>query len=489
MVSSFPRRIENTSRFCCKAQTIAPNMTPRLALIVCVLFISWLFAMRREGRAKAPAVIWLPTLWVVILGSRPVSSWFGIEVQAANGDAYLEGSPFDRLIYLFLISSAFLILLKRGVSWGSIAASNKWIVIYFLYFGISVLWSDFPFVAFKRWTKDLGNVFMVLLILSEPNPIESMKTVFRRCLYLLIPLSVLFIKYFPELGISYDPWEGQQFVQGVALTKNSLGSTVAVCTLFLVWELLERHNKGPGARTKIERINSFLLLAMAMWLLVKANSATAFSCTMLGSAGLFATSLPAVRKRLDRFAAYVTLGACAALFFYAVFDLQGGALQMLGKDATLTGRTEIWQMVLDEKTNPLIGAGFYSFFMGSRVARFWETYSLNVNQAHNGYVQTYLDGGAIGVCLLVMMLWSSGRTIAGKLVAEPYWAGPRAIFCAIILLYNWTEATFSRLSPLWFVLLLVIMEYPRTGKARCAGESETPTSAHLQATPIPEQNR
>jgi exopolysaccharide production protein ExoQ len=451
-------------------------MGPNLALFLCVLYIFWLIARDRRRLANVSAATWIPTLWVIILGSRPISNWFGMEIHEVGAAAYLEDSPLDRFIFLTLIVSAFLTLQKRRVPWRNLRANNKCLVIYFAYFLISVLWSVSPFVAFKRWIKDLGNVLMVIVILSEADPIEAVKVVFRRCLYVLIPLSVVLIKYFPDLSHFYDPWEGHQSVNGIALSKNSLGSVVSACTLFLVWELLQRNKMRPRAPTKIEIINIFFLLGLAVWLLYKANSATSISCTVLGSAGLVAMSLPLVRKRLYRSAPFIVIGGCVLLVLSSVFGLKGAVFQLLGRDETLTGRTEIWTAVLSEKINPLIGAGYYSFFMGPRVEKFAEVYSFSITQAHNGYIQTYLDGGIIAVCALGAMVLSAGRNIKRKLDSEPYWASARIIFCLIVLVSNWTEATFSRLSISWFVLLLVMIEYPRPRSVRFAGANVSPSN-------------
>ena len=40
---------------------------------------------------------------------------------------------------------------------------------------------------------------MILVILSEEDPANAIRTVFVRCAYVLIPLSILFIKYYPEV--------------------------------------------------------------------------------------------------------------------------------------------------------------------------------------------------------------------------------------------------------------------------------------------------
>ncbi len=109
-------------------------------------------------------------------------------------DGGLQDTLVDKALFLFLITAGLSVLRRRGADWSSLVRNNKWLVIYFLYLGISVLWSDYPFVSFKRWIKDFGNVVMVLIILSEENPAESVRAFLSRWAYLLIPSSALVIK-------------------------------------------------------------------------------------------------------------------------------------------------------------------------------------------------------------------------------------------------------------------------------------------------------
>jgi hypothetical protein len=40
--------------------------------------------------------------------------------------------------------------------------------IFFVYCFLAIFWSDFPFVAFKRWIKVLGQPIMALIVLESP---------------------------------------------------------------------------------------------------------------------------------------------------------------------------------------------------------------------------------------------------------------------------------------------------------------------------------
>src|ERR1041385_944818 len=150
-------------------------MSPQIARIIFFAFIGFLFVCDRKRRSGCSNALWIPLFWVLILGSRPFSSWFGGGVDMETTDDYIEGSPVDRIVFLFLIIAGFIVLKQRQTNWANVFRTNRWLFVFFAYLGISSVWSDFPMVSFKRWIKDLGNIIMVLVILSEKDPVEAVK--------------------------------------------------------------------------------------------------------------------------------------------------------------------------------------------------------------------------------------------------------------------------------------------------------------------------
>src|SRR4029077_1155320 len=128
--------------------------------------------------------------------------------------------------------------------WGAFFTRNPLIVAYVLFALVSVLWSDFPFSAFRKWFRDLGNYAMILVAISDPRPLEAIRTLLRRLGYLLIPLSVMLIKYFPDIAREYDPWTGAQTFSGATTSKNMLGIICLVCGTYFFWDIVVRlHNR------------------------------------------------------------------------------------------------------------------------------------------------------------------------------------------------------------------------------------------------------
>jgi O-antigen ligase len=349
---------------------------------------------------------------------------------------------------------------------------NGPLLLFFFFAGISVLWSDFPAVAFKRWIKALGNLVMVLVVLTDLNRSAAVKRLLARVAFLLIPVSVLFIKYYPELGRGYHRWTWEPMYHGVATTKNGLGVICLVFGLGSVWRVLEAFHNGERPRITGPLIAHGVVLAMALWLFWKADSVTSLNCFLIGGGLIAFMSRPGLARKQ----AVVHLLVGAVVFFTLSVLFLGvgtGLLDAMGRDTTLTGRTELWAHILQIKVNPWFGVGFESFWLGDRAKHFWELYDWRPNQAHNGYLEVFLNLGSIGVVLLSFAMAWGYRNVVGSLRRDPELGRLRLAFFVVAVLYNLTEAAFKVMHPVWITFLLAITLVPDPLRQEDGGSPST----------------
>jgi exopolysaccharide production protein ExoQ len=438
-------------------------MPPLFALLLCLCLVAWLFWRYPERQAGVSYALWIPLVWLFIVSSRPVSLWIG----AGGGSADADGSPLDSLVFVVLIVAGAVVLSKRRLNWAALFRQNQWLLVFFVYLGLSTLWSDSPFVSFKRWIKDLGNIIMVLVVVTDQNPIQAVRFLLARCCYLLLPLNITIIKYFPDLGRAYDQWTGIAFYCGISTDKNMLGMTLFACSLALMWMLFQPDRNRTGIKARLDLGVLLLMGGMALWLLQQAHSSTALSSTLLGAAIICITRIAPIRKNLGMYG--VVLGA-VIVFLQLAFNLTESLTQLVGRDLTFTGRTDIWSALLQEKTDPLFGVGYYSFWLGDRIDRLSANYFYHLNEAHDTYLETYLNSGLIGVALLSVLIISSLIWIKNEAMkSEPFGTFRLACFLAM-LVYGITEAFMNRLGFLWFLFLLVIVRIPKKIPVQTGGQ-------------------
>ena len=448
-------------------------MLSQIVLFINILFSGWLFARDRKLNPMPSRASWIALLWILILGSRYVSAWFGVDTDMVSPDELLEGSPLDRNIFLVLMSAGAVELFLRRPEWGRIFSSNRWFFAFFLYCGLSIFWSDYPFVSFKRYVKEIGNIIMVLIILTEKDPVQATRAVFARYIHLVIPLSIILIYCYPELGIYFDD-DGIPSYCGVATNKNKLGVISFVSGLFLVWELIHRGGTEGKEIDWSKVLSCGALLALVAWLIFIAHSATALVCIVVGTLILFLMKFSFVVEHLRYLGLYSMVLAISMIVILYYFPTAINAIaEGVGRDRTFTGRTDLWLDLLREPINPLVGTGYQSFWLGSRADYLWDKYLFHPIQAHNGYLETYLNGGFVGVALLLAMIVATGNKLKKVLLLERSFAILLIVFIITAILYNMTEAMISRLSLLWFVICIAALYSPMEPKVVAAIDKST----------------
>jgi exopolysaccharide production protein ExoQ len=433
-------------------------MPRQLALALTFAFIVWLF--RRDARESkgVTLAIWVPLTWMLISGSRFVGQWLELfSGQQATGAAE-DGSPIDRLVFLLLIGAGVVILTKRRATIGQFVRNNVWLTIFFAYCFLAIGWSDFPFVALKRWVKTIGEPIMALVVLTEPDPSEALTRIMKRAGYILITFSVTFIKYYPEWGRIFSFWNGEAQNTGVADNKNGLGYLCLIFGAFFFCNFLCTRRLPKSLARRTEQLINLMFLGMIWWLVSIAGAKT-------GLMALFVTLglvvLLEFRLMSKRFVGtYLLTVVALVLAADALFGLFSNLVDLLGKDSSLTGRIPLWKDLFLVDINPLLGAGFESFWLGDRLALMWTKYWWHPTQAHNGYIETYLNLGLLGILLLTALMIASFWKIRRDLLNDVPFATFRLGYLVALIIYNYTDATFHALHVLWLVFYMVVVEFP-----------------------------
>ncbi len=417
-------------------------------------------------QGKPSPWIWIPYIWLFIISTRSPSSWLSGQIGTVV-DPDLSGSPLDRALLILLIVLGLFVLGSRVKRTKAILGRNKWLVVLFIYMTLSIIWSNFPDISFRRCFRSMGTLVMVLVALTEHDHLGAVRALLRRLYLVHIPLSIAAIKYFRNIGVAYT-WDGvEEMWVGLAVHKNNLGQ-VAMCSgLVSIWQILQNW-------TRKKLTLDLLLLVLTLWVLhgsKNSHSSTAIVGFSVGAAVLF--GLQHIKRRAAQAKRIILSGTITLMllapfahFVFETFDTTpvGLVLDATGRDTTLTGRTGLWTDLLNNAAkNPVLGVGFGAFWVGhigyamypldnwSRVTPGWRP-----GQGHNGFVDVYVDLGVIGVALVLLVI---GFAFAGALddLRNEFELGSlRLTLLVSIVMNNLTESSLLKgTHSLWFLFLLV----------------------------------
>ena len=405
--------------------------------------------------------------------------WLGSGRVSLDYDAAIqEGSQVDRLFLGSLIILAIIVLARRGIQWRTVFARNRWLTALYSYAFISIMWSEVPFPSLKRFVRLLGGVIMALIILTETSPRESLEIVLKRLVYILIPFSLLLIKYFPHLGIAYREHTGGKSWIGVTMGKNELGVLCMVSGLYLLWNFFTLRRERLKRPSGIETTSYLLVFGMTIFMMVGegAYSATALACLPAGVITFFLLRA-AKRYRLriglkGLVIPVVTIFLLAASLPFVQSSPISGVTGLLGRDATFTSRTDIWKTLTPLAfDDAFFGHGFGGFWNGKIVT------ILEVNEAHNGYLEVILILGIVGLLLLFAFLISYCGYVYRCLQSgrDADWAIFGFCLLLMLILHEATEASFlSETDLLWTSMIFVSTKY-------CAGDTSEISAAEENA--------
>jgi O-antigen ligase len=83
-------------------------------------------------------------------------------------------------------------------------------------------------------------------------------------------------------------------------------------------------------------------------------------------------------------------------------------LELIGKDPTLSGRTDVWSLALDRAANrPLLGYGYRAYWIDGNKDRLqpYEGWSDHINHGHNTYLDLFVELGLLGLIAFVLVFF------------------------------------------------------------------------------------
>lgn len=378
----------------------------------------------------------------------------GILPRLLSSDATSDGSALLRYLWLPIYALAF-----AGIVWKARLVLQASIRLPFL-MALLVLCA----VSFT-WSIDAGltqrRSFAIIMTTAAGlflGTRYSWKTMLRALamVWLILALSsALTGLLVPDFGRDQTVHIGAW--QGLFFEKNQLGGMMArAATVAAFLVLMDR---------KFRSVWMGLLIVCTL-LVVLSTSITAILGLVIG---LGAIGICALMKR-GLATGLVTLwigGLAAGVGIFVLVLVPDIVFQSLGRDMTLTGRTDIWITLIDYiQERPLLGYGYGAFWADGSDPGNWvrETLQWDAPTAHNSWIEVTLAMGFVGLGLL---LADFVITVARALLSSVNtWVGVFALaFLAQFFLFSLSEsASLQQNSIVWLIYVAIAAKLARRPK-------------------------
>jgi exopolysaccharide production protein ExoQ len=329
---------------------------------------------------------------IVLGGCAFILSKALLSLILAPQETAIEGNPVWRLILTISYLGVVMVLIPWYQETIFVLRRNWSLVALVLFALLSALWAGMPDLVLRKSIGVLGTTLLGVALairFSFQDQLRILSWLFR----IIAVLSLACVVLLPSLGISPEgEWKG------IFEHKNAMGSMMAL-SLLVEWQIL--------ARSRISKIIRILALVLSAVLLHFSDSITPMLALIAALLLIEIYKFTALRLRMPLYAIFLATSIVATAGVALLVANSDSVAGALGRSSNLTGRTEIWSMVVSFiPERPIAGYGYSGFWLGASPE------SITVNQAmrsiimysHNGYLDMLLTLGVIGLLLALIFV-------------------------------------------------------------------------------------
>lgn len=376
---------------------------------------------------------------------------------------------FNQVVFAILFLSSAFCLSTNWEAACRVGRREKVFLAFLAWCLLSTAWSEYSAVSLKRYFQLITGVMVfAAMLLNVDSSRETLKYI-EGVIYVCLVLSIMSVLLIPgATDPQFQTW------RALAPSKNHLGQFAIISGLISFY----------GARSKRGRARalSLVMLLISLTLLIGSWSVTSMltfaGVALLGTvACIIANVFPRQIGIPYALATSLAVTGLAAVALCVYPHTLQAMTDSFGKDATFSGRTDLWAQMWREASGHIVaGTGFGGFWVMDNPDLLWlyEDFVWLPNQAHMGYLDLLNETGIVGVCLVAGMVLACFATLL-KLKQACFWQW----FVISALISNLQESTLFRANcatgvMLTFAYMALQSDLAHQEQAETAGQTLPP---------------
>lgn len=324
------------------------------------------------------------------------------------------------------------------------AVFNPLLVVCVLWCGVSYVWSIHPDVTLRRSIALLMTTLFGLLLAARYDwneLVQRLAFVFLVTAFISLFLGIAI----PSLGQMQEIHQGAW--RGAWLEKNSFGVRMAMGLALMMCAFAMQPKRWwlwvPGG-------------VLCFGLVLMSTSKAALLAALVAISGFLVIRVFRRFPILRIPVLYGVVISVSILMFLVIF-MPDMMFELIGKERTLTGRTDIWhELARAIQAKPWFGYGYGTFWQDLNGPSYWVRLDLEwgVPTAHNGWVETWLSAGLVAVILFGLLYLGSLLLAVGRLYrggVENYWV---ILSTVLFLMISLSESTILQQNDLSWVIFV-----------------------------------
>jgi exopolysaccharide production protein ExoQ len=390
---------------------------------------------RREDGESSPSKL----EWTAIVFALAIQQGAFVSVPLLLGGSSLRvaENPFNTAGVALSIALVGIASVSRFRQIAVLASRNLFATLFIFVVLLSVTWSVHPDLTIRRGMGYALTMLIVAYLVVRFELHDRMRALSWSFAVSAIG-SLLFVATFPQYGIGHigdlaGDWSG------IFAHKNALGAVMAVAVFTELYMLVT--DSGFSS-------SRLVMLFIYFVLVVLSNSATALLLSLFYLTGSGIFLLWKWERLVGVFAGMFSVLALAIILSVLFID-PGLVLGVVGKNVTLTGRTTLWNVVIELiQQRPVLGWGYRATWVPGDTATeivFRAMGGWGVPHAHNGFLELALQLGLLGVGLIVLVIGNAvwrGLVCCRERILPLGWFSLIFVFGAV--LYAQSESTLGQ---------------------------------------------
>lgn len=373
-----------------------------------------------------------------------------------------SGQPVDPLtpiLFTGIYAVTLLLIVARRKIFVRVATKEIFIWLLVGLAMASVYWTFAPELTPRRSVLLLGSTMFAVYVSARYSLREQLQLL-GWAFGIIAILSFVFAIAVPSYGLMTFQEEGVHAGawRGIMMHKNILGRMM--CLSSIVFLLLATGDSTSELDRRSSRIFwAGFVLSVALIILSTSKSAIVVCVTMTTILPLYKALRGKYTTLVPILITVVLVGGGAATLLLDNLEVIAGAL---GKDLTLTGRTDIWAVMLEMiSQRPLFGYGYNGFWMGwdsEASAYVWRTLEWECPYAHNGFMDLLAELGISGLALFLVSFaiatFKAISLVRKTKTVEGLWP---LLYLTYLIMYNITESSLLSSNSIYWILYVSVV--------------------------------